>query len=226
METNMNTQKVSGEKPSLFGMITSPGEQFERMKTKSPVWVAFLIFVLIGTVTTAAVFYLSVVNTPEVAKEMNGQDGQMIKWFALGGGALFGLFGTPIGLFIAAGFYKVIMMLMGNDTPYMKILSIYLYANLVFYIGSLLNVGLGLIFEGNGTDAYTSLAPLFEKGTVLNGIASSIEIFNIWSLILTGLGLHIVAGLSKKQATILIVIFFILTIGLGFLKGLGNSFGA
>ncbi|PEJ09310.1 Yip1 family protein [Bacillus wiedmannii] len=226
MEANLNTQKVGGEKPSLFGMITAPGLQFERMKTKSPVWVAFLIFVLIGTVTTAAVFYLSVVNTPEVAKEMNGQDGQMIKWFALGGGALFGLFGTPIGLFIAAGFYKVIMMLMGNDTPYMKILSIYLYANLVFYIGSLLNVGLGLIFEGNGTDAYTSLAPLFEKGTVLNGIASSIEIFNIWSLILTGLGLHIVAGLSKKQATILIVIFFILTIGLGFLKGLGNSFGA
>ncbi|KLA28572.1 MULTISPECIES: Yip1 family protein [Bacillus cereus group] len=226
METNINTQDVGSKKPSLLGMITSPGEQFERMKMKSPVWVAFLIFVLIGTVTTAAVFYLSVVNTPEVAKEMNGQDGQMIKWFALGGGALFGLFGTPIGLFIAAGFYKVIMMLMGNDTPYMKILSIYLYANLVFYIGSLLNVGLGLIFEGNGTDAYTSLAPLFEKGTVLNGIASSIEIFNIWSLILTGLGLHIVAGLSKKQATILIVIFFILTIGLGFLKGLGNSFGA
>ncbi|MCW1238804.1 Yip1 family protein [Bacillus pretiosus] len=226
MEANINTQDVGSKKPSLLGMITSPGEQFERMKTKSPVWVAFLIFVLIGTVTTAAVFYLSVVNTPEVAKEMNGQDGQMIKWFALGGGALFGLFGTPIGLFIAAGFYKVIMMLMGNDTPYMKILSIYLYANLVFYIGSLLNVGLGLIFEGNGTDAYTSLAPLFEKGTVLNGIASSIEIFNIWSLILTGLGLHIVAGLSKKQATILIVIFFILTIGLGFLKGLGNSFGA
>ncbi|UNK33911.1 YIP1 family protein [Bacillus sp. N5-665] len=226
MEKNINTQDVDSKKPSLLGMITSPGEQFERMKTKSPVWIAFLLFVLIGTVTTAAVFYLSVVNTPEVAKEMNGQDGEMIKWFALGGGALFGLFGTPIGLFIAAGFYKVIMMLMGNDTPYMKILSIYLYANLVFYIGSLLNVGLGLIFEGNGTDAYTSLAPLFEKGTVLNGIASSIEIFNIWSLILTGLGLHIVAGLSKKQATILIVIFFILTIGLGFLKGLGNSFGA
>lgn len=118
------------------------------------------------------------------------------------------------------------MMLMGNDTPYMKILSIYLYANLVFYIGGLLNVVLSLIFDGNGTDAYTSLAPLFEKGTVLNGIASSIEIFNIWSLILTGLGLHIVAGLSKKQATILIVIFFILTVGLGFLKGLANGFGA
>ncbi|MDF9554415.1 Yip1 family protein [Bacillus tropicus] len=226
MEVNINTQDAVSKKPSLLGMITSPGEQFERMKTKSPVWVAFLLFVLIGTITTAAVFYLSVVNSPEVAKELNGQDGQMVKWFALGGGAILGAIGTPIGLFIAAGFYKVIMMLMGNDTPYMKILSIYLYANLVFYIGGLLNVALSLTFDGNGTDAYTSLAPLFEKGTVLNGIASSIEIFNIWSLILTGLGLHIVAGLSKKQATILIVIFFILTVGLGFLKGLANGFGA
>ena len=78
-------------------------------------------------------------------------------------GALFGLFGTPIGLFIAKRFYKVIMMLMGNDTPYMKILCIYIYANLVFYIGGLLNAGLAFIFDGNGTDAYTSLAPLFEK---------------------------------------------------------------
>lgn len=118
------------------------------------------------------------------------------------------------------------MMFMSNDTPYMKILSIYLYANLVYYIGGLLNAGLGFIFDGNGTDVYTSLAPLFEQGTVAHGIASSIEIFNIWSLILTGLGLHIVAGLSKKQATILIVIFFILTIALGVVRGLVSGFGA
>ncbi len=142
----------------------------------------------------------------------------MIKGFALGGGALVGVIGTPIGLFIAAGFYKIIMMFMSNDTPYMKILSIYLYANLVYYIGGLLNVALGFVFDGNGVDVYTSLAPLFEKGTVLHGIGSSIEIFNIWSLVLTGLGLHIVAGLSKKQATTLIVIFFVLSVALGVVK--------
>lgn len=38
MEANINTQDVGVKKPSLLGMITSPGEQFERMKTKSPVW--------------------------------------------------------------------------------------------------------------------------------------------------------------------------------------------
>lgn len=43
MEANINTQDVGAKKPSLLGMITSPGEQFERMKTKSPVWGICLI---------------------------------------------------------------------------------------------------------------------------------------------------------------------------------------
>lgn len=41
-----------------------------------------------------------------------------------------------------------------------------------------------------------------------------------------GLGLHITAGLSKKQATILIVIFFILSVGFTSLSGLAPKFGA
>ena len=32
----------------------------------------------------------------------------MVKGFTLGGGALVGLLGTPIGLFIAAGFIKLL----------------------------------------------------------------------------------------------------------------------
>lgn len=63
MEANLNTQKVEGEKPSLFGMITSPGLQFERMKTKSPVWGGFFLFLLMGTILSAAVAYLGLLNT-------------------------------------------------------------------------------------------------------------------------------------------------------------------
>ena len=126
----------------------------------------------------------------------------MVKGFTLGGGTCWSIRNTYRSLYCGR-FYKIIMMFMSNDTPYMKILSIYLYANLVYYIGGLLNAGLGFILMEMALMFYTSLAPLFEQGTVAHGIASSIEIFNIWSLILTGLGLHIVAGLSKKQATIL-----------------------
>ncbi len=94
MEANINTQDAGGKKPSLFGMITSPGEQFERMKTKSPVWVAFVLFVLLGTLMATGAAYLTLINTPEMAKELNGEAGAMIKGFALGGGALVGVIGT------------------------------------------------------------------------------------------------------------------------------------
>ena len=35
------------------------------------------------------------------------------------------------------------------------------------------------------------------------------EVFNIWSLVLTWLGLQITAGLSKKKATILISFLYL-----------------
>ena len=108
MEANINTQDVGVKKPSLLGMITSPGEQFERMKTKSPVWGAFVLFVILGTIIATAVSYLTLISTPELAKELNGEAGAMVKGFTLGGGALVGLLGTPIGLFIAAGFIKLL----------------------------------------------------------------------------------------------------------------------
>lgn len=226
METNINTQDVGSKKPSLFGMITSPGEQFERMKTKSPVWGGFVLFLVMGTIFATVAAYLGLINNPEMEKLLKEDTTGIMKGTTLGIGAIGGLVGTAFGLFIVAGFYKIIMMFMSNDTPYMKILSIYIYANVVFYLGSLINVALGYILGGNGIDKYTSLGPLFEQGTIAYGIGSAFEVFNIWSLILTGLGLHIVAGLSKKQAIILISIFFILTIGFSVLGGMFSGFGA
>ena len=64
MEANLNTQKVGGEKPSLFGMITSPGVQFERMKTSNAVWGVFWIFVLLGAVVGGLAAYVGSL-TPE-----------------------------------------------------------------------------------------------------------------------------------------------------------------
>lgn len=46
METNINIQDVGVKKPSLFGMITSPGLQFERMKTSKKVWGVFFLVAL------------------------------------------------------------------------------------------------------------------------------------------------------------------------------------
>ncbi len=55
-------------------------------------------------------------------------------------------------------------------------------------------------------------------------LASAFEVFSIWGLVVMGLGLQIVAGLSKKQATTIIVIFFILSVAFSSLSGIASSF--
>ncbi|MEH7461643.1 Yip1 family protein [Bacillus thuringiensis] len=220
MEANVNTQKVSGEKPSLFGMITSPSLQFERMRTNAPVWGAFFLLTLLGGIVYMAIAYASL-DTPELAKALKEDPTGTAKYFIIGGGFVTGLITTVIMFFITAALYKVIMMFMGNDTTYKKLLSITVYSSVITYLGLLVNAVLVIVLGGDGTARFTSLGPLFEKGTVAFGIGNSIEIFAIWGLFVTWLGLHITAGLSKKQATILVVIFFVISLAFSAFTGLG-----
>ncbi|MGG2063472.1 Yip1 family protein [Bacillus sp. S14(2024)] len=221
MEPNINTQKVSGEKPSLFGIITSPALQFEKMKHSNAVWGAFwLLAVLAGIVAVLGVYIYSL--TPE-GIETNAKLGAAAPPLAvsLGMGFVFGLIGMIIGFFISAAVYKVLMMFMGNDTSYKKLLTIVVYTSFITLLGLLVNYILALVLGGTGKEMYTGLGPIFSSaGGVVHGIAKSFEVFTIWGLVVTGLGLQITAGLSKKQATILVIIFFILSLGFGALGGL------
>lgn len=221
MEPNVNTQKASGEKPSLFGIITSPALQFERMKNSNAVWGAFwLLAVLAGVVAVLGVYVYS--QTPEAA-QANAKLGVAAPPLAvsLGMGFVFGLIGMIIGFFISAAVYKVLMMFMGNDTSYKKLLTIVVYTSFITLLGLLVNYILAMVLGGTGKEMYTGLGPIFSStGGVVHGIAKSFEVFTIWGLVVTGLGLQVTAGLSKKQATILVVIFFILSLGFGALGGL------
>jgi hypothetical protein len=220
MEANVNTQKVSGEKPSLFGMITSPSLQFERMKSNTPVWGAFFLMAVLGGLIAAAATYLSLTDPAVVAK--NKELGFEVPIaLALGSGFVMGLISIMVTFLLAAVLYKILMMFMSNDTSYKKLLAISVYSSIITVIGGFINMGLAWILGGNGQEMYTGLGPVFAStGGVVHGIAKSFEVFAIWGLVVTGLGLHITAGLSKKQATILVVIFFIISAGFGAVGGL------
>ena len=212
-------EAVKKEKPSLIGSIISPTVQFEKMRDSNKIWGAFFLLIILGGIIGALASYVSV-NSPQMLKMLATPPTTQDKNIAVGTGLLLGVLGTALTLLITALFYRVIMMFMSNDTPYKKILAIIVYASLIKYMGSSINIVLAFILGGKGTEKYTSLGPLFETGTVASGIGNTFEIFSIWGLILTGIGLHITAGISKKQATILIIILFIISLGFNSLTGL------
>lgn len=207
----MNIQDVGVKKPSLFGMITSPGLQFERMKTSKKVWgVFFLVALLQGMLGGLSAYVIH--TSPEMLKmkkelgELAGQSSLTSEIISgIGSSFVSAMVGT---LFIAA-IYKIFMMFFGKDTPYKTLLNIVVYTNIVLIMGGLVNTILSLIF-GTGMTQYTSLGLLFTEGTFAYGIGNTIEVFYVWNLVLIWLGLHITAGLSKVKASIPIIILFII----------------
>ncbi|PFN39667.1 Yip1 family protein [Bacillus thuringiensis] len=211
MEANMNKQDVGAKKPSLFGMITSPGVQFERMKTNKKVWGMFLFVALLQGLLGGLSAYVRY-TSPEMLKmkkELGELAGQSSLTSEVISGIGSGFAGAMIGTLFIAAIYKMFMMIFGNDTPYKTLVNIVVYTNIVLIIGGLINTILSLIF-GTGMTQYTSLGLLFTEGTFAYGIGNTIEVFYVWNLALIWLGLHITAGLSKVKASIPIIILFII----------------
>ena len=211
MEANMNTQDVGVKKPSLLGMITSPGVQFERMKTNKKVWGMFLLVALLQGLLGGLSAYV-IHTSPEMIK-MKKELGELAGQSSLTSEVISGIGSSfasaMVGTLFIAAIYKIFMMFLGNDTPYKALLNIIVYTNIVLIIGGLIDTILSLIF-GSGMNQYMSLGLLFTEGTFAYGIGNTIEIFYVWNLVLIWLGLRITAGLSKVKASIPIIILFII----------------
>lgn len=212
MQSNVKLEEWE-KKPSLLGMFTSPGLQFERIKTKEKIWgIFFLVAILQGLLggLSAYVMYTSpeVVQMREKFGEVAGQSnltGEIIS------GIVSNFIGAMIGSLFIAGVYKVFMLFLGNDTTYKKLLNIVVYTNVIFIIGGLINIVISFLV-GGGSTQYTGLGSIFSEGTLACGIANTIEVFYIWNLILIWLGLQITAGLSKGKAAIPIIILLIMKV--------------
>lgn len=216
MEPNVEINKIPSKKPSFFGIITSPTVQFERMKEEAPIGLPlFFMMVLLG-IAGALGAYVSLKNP--MIKDLP-QDMPIPVGVTVGLGAVGAIFGGVILFFIIAAFYKLCMVFMSNDTPYMKLFAIILYSSLISSIGVFIN-GVIALATGGYDVSYTSLAPLVGDNKMLKAIAGNFDIFDIWYYVVLGIGLKTVAGLSKNKAIALVVVVFLLTLALSLVGGL------
>ncbi|EJQ86921.1 hypothetical protein IGW_05313 [Bacillus cereus ISP3191] len=224
MELNIENKEVTGEKPSLFGVITSPSLQFERIKNSNAIWKSFWLLAALTGIVYLINTYAYIIS-PE-GKKANAELGLDIPLvWQLGSGFVTGAIGFIIGAFITAAVYKVLMIFMNNDTSYKKLLAISVYGSVITTLGLFINGLLAIIIGETGEEMYTGLGPLLTSfNDVLHGAMKSFEIFTIWSLVISALGLYITAGLSKKQATVVAIIFFIFSVAFGALGGVMPKF--
>lgn len=204
------------EKPKLLGMITNPTEQFLKLKNTPVIWVPLIIIsllMMIGATITA--LNIDYANDPELQEsiEMLGIDeGLMIKFSAILVG-LGSLLIPGLTALISTIIYLVVAIVIKKPVSFGQLYSMNVYILFITALGVLFNALLSFVLTGDSTVMFTSLAAIIQTDNLMiTSVFSMIEVFTIWGLILTIIGLQKVANFSKQAAIIIVVGFYVVSL--------------
>lgn len=85
------------------------------------------------------------------------------------------------------------------------------YILIIGAVGMLLNSLIQMLIGGSQSIYVTSLAGVMNSDSL---ILAQFEVFSIWQLILTAIGLHKVGQLSKGAAWTIAIVFFLIGLGM------------
>lgn len=218
----MEQQSLNGtEKPSLIKMFWSPGEQLERVKNSPKIWLPLVIvtiFYFLASVITAMTLTVEDYVNQGVPAEQAELILQGSKMVIIVSGFL-----TPIIVaLISALIYFVIIKIAKKAVTFKQLFSMTVYIMIIGAVGILLNGLIQWAIGGDPTIYVTSLAGLLGSNSL---VLSQFEVFSIWQLILTVIGLQKVGQLSKGASWTIVIIFFLIGIGFGMIGSMLEGIG-
>ncbi|NLR41955.1 Yip1 family protein [Priestia megaterium] len=201
-EVNVSSEVQEKGKPSIFGFITSPVVQFEKMKSNPVIWGPLLLILILTAATTILAVY-----TPQAQEALQQQ-----KEAGIEVNSTFSMIGGVIAVVATLAFTSLILFLIAKlgtgKTTYRQMFSLNLFVTFITVIGQLINTGVAALAHTSAN--VTSLNGMVDAKGAMGGVFNSIEIFSIWGLILTAVGLQKVANVSKAASIITVIILFIL----------------
>ncbi|MDQ0162184.1 YknW family membrane protein [Aeribacillus alveayuensis] len=211
MEQQVNTNQPISEKPSLLGIITKPGETFERIREKPKVLMPLLFVIVLAVLTTI----ISVANADFVQMGMNQglsqEEAEMIAGFSKTSMIIGGIISPPIIILISTLIYLAITKIAGTGAKFKQLFSMTTYISIITGIGLLLNAIIGYFVGTNFENmSFTSLNSLIGAEGATGALLSYIEVFGIWTTVLSAIGLHKVGKLSTGASWTIAIIFFII----------------
>ncbi|MFJ7638066.1 Yip1 family protein [Peribacillus sp. NPDC097206] len=211
---DLNQEQIKG--PSLFGMITSPVEQFERIKSKPKIWVPMLLITLLFLIGT---YFLSLsLDINElIGEEVPSGQVEIVKMVTLVTMVITGVLSPVISVLISSAVLLAVAKIANSEVSFKQIFSMKTFIYLITAIGLFLNGLIRLLIGGNPEVYVTSLAGLLNSDSKILGV---FEVFTIWATVLMAIGLNKVANLSKGVAVTIAIIFFLFQIGMAFIGSL------
>jgi hypothetical protein len=205
----MEQDLVQTKKPSLFGMIFNPGEQYERIRERPVIWLPLILLTILMTIV-AVISAFNIDYSTMPGMEMTAEEEEMTRTFGVVGAAIVGFFGTPIGFLIFGLIFWGIAKIAKSDVTFKQMLSLSIFTSFIVTIGQILNQLIIMAIDGDPLIMITSVNSFVGATGVLGAVLGTIEVFNIWYYFLLALGLIKVAKLSKPTAYIIAIVFFIL----------------
>lgn len=216
------------EKPNTFqritGVLFNPGETFESIAKRPNVLGPLLIFIVISVVSAIAVAMRADFNS--LAREAVEQNPNITADKVEGavnvtkGIMKVSMYASPVlivlMLVIAAGVLLLAFKMFGGEGDFNAALSITTYAWFPRLIRGIL--GAIVILSKGSFSMYelqnpimSNLGFLFDPKTqpVQYAIGSSLDIFNIWSVVLLIIGFAAMSRLSKVRSAVIIVVLWL-----------------
>ncbi|MBM7603529.1 hypothetical protein JOC75_001499 [Metabacillus crassostreae] len=220
-ETIIGRETIRIKKPTLYGMIFSPREQFERIKAGPVIWLPLILLSIVSMcVAIFVTLNIDIEYGAVYGLELTDDEISVMKAINLVLATLGGLLGAPISYAIFALILLGISRMIKAEVGYKQLFSLIIYVSFISMIGQVINQFFIMMIDGNPAVYLTSLNGFIRANGVLGGMLGVIEVFSIWYYILLGIGLVKVANISKPVAYTIMVIFFIITLIVAAINGL------
>lgn len=210
-------EETNKQKPSLLGIITSPAEQFERIRERPLIWGAMGIIVILFIVGISLTFVgldlseilTDEIVTDEVGLELDEEFESIVKVTGIIFLFIGGIIGPLIGVLVSTVIFLLVAKIANSSVTFRQLFSMNTYLMIITVLGMIVNGILSLILNADPEVTITSLGSLLNLDGVSGAIMDNFELFGIWNIILTAMGLEIVARFSKGLAWAVPIAIFV-----------------
>ncbi|MCX7918767.1 MAG: YIP1 family protein [bacterium] len=205
---------------SIGNMLTSPKEEFRRVDEHPRVFQSILIPV-VGTLLVSVANVIVGFRSPQFEEAMQKMPETMSTVMKYGApiiGAIFGIIIMLMILLIKAGIIHVIAPFLNGKSTFKHAVSVLGYASTPGLIFGLLSLVYVFLNPNEYIPFNASLGLVFTKEKVgLLGYTfwNYIDLFTLWSLWLSIIGIAIVYKFSWKKAAVILLSLYLIGIGLG-----------